>query len=590
LTVATGAGRNTLLVSDIGSSAAGLSFGLTNKQITATDLPVPIAYTSGAGTLNVELDGSNLVATIFNVASTLPATNSVTLNGGAADGNAFNIGSTAAANNGKLGGIGSAITVNGGPGTGNTLEVNDHGTTGAYNYSVSDTSVNYGPGSPIPPTFGGVNYSAIQSLQLDTTEQPNAITVAPSLTTVMQINAYGQLGGADSLQINTANVSGPVTNNPSGGPVSFNGFFSFVDGHENVNYTNIESFPTPAQLVSFPIIAYAADAGLSSQPLIKVFNAQTGQQVLPSNPFDPGNPQRGFLAYEASYHGGVRIAVGYFDTSGQPEIAVAPGAGHTPIVEVFTAYGQLLYSFNPGYAASVTGALNIAAGNVFPAGGATGEIDDLVTVPSRGVSEVKVFYNQFHTNPAAAAPFVSNDSVHNRDFTVWTSTFIGGSTVAVADVNSDGRGDIIVGSGSGMVGTINTYDVTLNKKTYTPLKSFTPFGAAYRGGVNISAVTPTAGSDITAPMIAASQQQGTGQVKILNGSTGAVQFTTTVAANSAVRTASRIVNGRYFVFVTVPSSGLPTGMSKIVEVDPVAASAVDFIFDSDPTFAKLFVG
>ncbi len=595
ISVTPGAGRNTLEVCDFGSITAGLTIGVTSTGITSTDLVVPFTYSAptGGGTVNVILDGSDFSPTTFNVTSTLPALNLLTLNGGAipVGSNQFNIGSDGplGANNGRLNNLPSAIIVNG---TGaDLLEVDDHGTTGAYNYSVSDTTVTYGPASPIPATFGGVTYAGIQNLELDATEQPNAITVAPSFTTVMQINAYGQLAGADSLAINTANVIGDATNNiTGGGPDSFDGFYSFDDGHQDVNYTDIEDFPPPTPLVSFPIIAYTADMGLSSQPLVKVFNAQTGQQLLPSNPFDPANPQRGFLAYEAGYHGGVRVAVGFFDTSGQPEIAVAPGAGHAPIVEVFTAYGQLLYSFNPGYAASVTGGLNIAAGNVFPVAGAAGEIDDLVTVPSRGASEVKVFYNQFHTNAVAAAPFVSNDSLHNRDFTAWASTFIGGSTVAVADVNSDGRGDIIVGSGSGMAGTINTYDVTLNKKSYTPLKSFTPFGTGFRGGVNVSAVTPTAGSNISAPMIAASQQQGTGQVKILNGSTGAVQFTTTVAANSAVRTTSRIVNGRYVLFVAVPNNGTASGLSKIVEVDPLAATAVDFIFDSDPAFSKLFIG
>ena len=335
---------------------------------------MPIAYfaPTGGGTINVILDGSNFSPTEFDVISTLPALNSLTLNGGAipVGSNQFNIGSSFADNDGRLNSLPSAIIVNG---TGaDLLEIDDHGTTGAYNYNVSDTSVTYGPGSPVPATFGGVTYAGIQSLQLDTTEQPNTITVAPSFATVMQINAYGEGAGADTLAINTANVTGDATNNiTGGGPVSFDGFYSFDDGHQDVNYTDIENFPPPTPLVSIPIIAYAADAGPSSLPLVKVFNAQTGQQLLPTDPFDPANPQRGFLAYEASFHGGVRVTVGYFDTSGQEEIAVAPGAGHTPIVEVFTAFGQLLYSFNPGYAASYTGGLNIAAGNVFPAAGAS---------------------------------------------------------------------------------------------------------------------------------------------------------------------------------------------------------------------------
>src|SRR5262249_52423843 len=157
-------------------------------------------------------------------------------------------------------------------------------------------------------------YVGIQSLQLDATDQPNFITVSPSFTTVMTINGNDQIGGADSLQINTANVSGPVTNNQFGGPVSFDGFFSFVDGNQNVNYTNIENFPTPAPLVSFPILAYSSDAGTSSRPLVKIVNAQTGDLVTSFTP----------AGYAANYTGGISVAVGYFDGTGQPEVAVAP--------------------------------------------------------------------------------------------------------------------------------------------------------------------------------------------------------------------------------------------------------------------------
>jgi hypothetical protein len=578
LTVATGAGNNTLVVSDSGSAAANLIFTLTNKQITATDMPVPIGYTKGTGPINVVLDGSNLVATTFTVSSTLPATSTVTLNGGAINGNAFNIGSTALSNNGKLNSIGAAITVNGGGGTGNSLEINDHGTVGAFNYNITDSTVSYDfPTSPAGATFGGVTYSDIDTLQLDATEQPNKIVVSPSFTTVDTINGYGQLGGADSLGINTTNVTGSFTNNKMakpGSPGSFNGNITFTDGHQTVNYTDIEQFPP---VVNNPaILVYGADSGPTSQPLVKVLDARTGQLLNPAQP-------QGFLAYEPTFHGGVRVAVGYFDTTGQQEVAVAPGSGHTPIIKIFDTSGNLLYQFQ-AYATSMTNGVNIAAGNVEAMSSGGQEIDDLVTSPSRGVSDIRVFHNQVLANPAV--PFTGTPF---REFTAWGNTFAGGSSVAVADLNADGRGDIVLGSGPGMQPLIEAFDVTIPRASYSPFKIFYPFVATFHGGVNVSAINPGNNSDITAPTIVASQAAGgSGQVVVLNGNTGGIKYSTTVPNGSTgVRTAAKIIDGRFYVFAAQPTNGV---FSKTLKIDPLAPSVVDFLIDTDPLFGRFFLG
>ena len=539
-------------------------------------MPKPIAYTNGTGTLNIVLDGSDLVATIFNVASTLPATSTVTLNGGTVDGNSFNIGSTALANNGKLNSIGAAITVNGGGGAGNALEVDDHGTVGAYNYNVTDTAVSYDlPTSPAGASFGGVTYSDIATLQLDATEQPNKIVVSPSFTTVDTINGYGQLGGSDSLGINTTNVTGPVTNNKTpAGPGSFNGNFTFTDGHQTVNYTDIEQFPA---IVNNPqIVVYGADSGPTSEPFVKVVDARTGQLLNPAQP-------QGFLAYESTYHGGVRVAVGYFDTTGQQEIAVAPGAGHTPIIKIFDLSGDLLYQFQ-AYATSMTNGVNLAAGNVEAMSSGGHEIDDIVTSPSRGVSDIRVFHNQVLVNPAV--PFIGTPF---REFTAWGKTFAGGSSVAVADLNADGRGDIVLGSGPGMVPLIEVFDVTIPRSSYSPFKIFYPFVSTFHGGVNVSAINPGTNSDITVPMIVASQAAGgSGQVVVLNSTTGGIRYATTVPnGGSGVRTTAKLIDGRFFVFAGQPTNGL---FSKILKIDPLAPSVVDFLIDTDPSFGRFFLG
>ena len=121
VTVNGGSLSNTLVVSNIGGTgAAPDTVTVSNIQVTGLTT-MPIAFTEATGgTLAVDVYGADAHSTTFNVSATLGAGvlksgNTLLLVGGAIGGNAFNIGSTAAANNGQLNKIGSAITVNGGP-------------------------------------------------------------------------------------------------------------------------------------------------------------------------------------------------------------------------------------------------------------------------------------------------------------------------------------------------------------------------------------------------------------------------------------------------------------------------------------------
>ncbi|HEV2970836.1 MAG TPA: hypothetical protein VGY55_12770, partial [Pirellulales bacterium] len=351
------------------------------------------------------------------------------------------------------------------------------------------------------------------------------------------------------------------------GSNSFNGTWT-SSNRAAVNFTSIESLP-------ISIVAYGADASISGQPRVKVLYTNSDQLVNPAQP-------QGFLAYEANYHGGVRVAVGFFDNTGKPEVAVAPGQGHLPIVKVFDMNGNFQFQFQ-AYPSSVQGGLNIAAGNIegTPVGGT--ELDDIVTAPSHGVSEIRVWHDQFPTHPAAPVTLF-------RDFTVWAKTFTGGSTVAVADLNLDGRGDVIVGSGPGMQPLIEAFDVKPAFSSYAPFKIFYPFVASFRGGVNVSAIS--AGLGVADPLVIASQgNSGAPSVLILNGRTGGlsnlfIPYTGT-GSNSPVRTAAKVIGGHLFVYTAQQVHGLSTTIRKY---DPTNGAIVDYIIETDPNFLGIFVG
>jgi FG-GAP repeat protein len=572
LTVTTGGPSNSLVVSDVGD-AGSPTIGLTSTQITGLTA-LPIAYAKLGGSLAISLLGANAQPTTFNVTSTLSGLgNNILLVGGNAGGNLFNIGSDSVANNGQLNSIGAAITVNGGAGFGNLLEVDDHGSTGAFSYIVSPTAVITDFITPRP--FGGVIYSNIQNLQLDATEQKNKFTVTPSTTTTYQLNAYGPIsppaavsqGDAIALNVATGVATLTQTANPPGSN-SFDGQYTFSDGHLPVSFTSIENFPG-----SGPILAYGADASVSGQPLVKVVASGTTTVVST------------FLAYEANYHGGVRVAVGYFDNSGQQEIATAPGAGHAPLIKVFDAHGTLLYQFM-AYASSVNTGLNIAAGNIEKLSAGANELDDIVTVPSRGVSEVRVF-NQISTHPVGVTPPPLITPL--RKFTVWGASFIGGSSVAVADLTGDGRADVIVGSGSGMAPTIEAFNVQFAAASYTPFRTIHPFTSTFRGGVNVSAIS--AGTGVATPEIIASQGSGgTSLVQMFNGASGALQKSFSPFAgqgsNAPVRTTAKVINGKLVIYASELVHGNTT---SIRQIDPGSGAIVDYIFETDPNFLGIFL-
>src|SRR5206468_4265970 len=69
-------------------------------------------------------------------------------------------------------------------------------------------------------------------------------------------------------------------------------------------------------------VVVGADAAPSGFPLVAVYDLQ-------------GRPRSGYVsAFEAGFHGGVRVAVGDFSGTGKANIAVGAGAGGFPLVQL----------------------------------------------------------------------------------------------------------------------------------------------------------------------------------------------------------------------------------------------------------------
>jgi hypothetical protein len=131
-----------------------------------------------------------------------------------------------------------------------------------------------------------------------------------------------------------------------------------------------------------------------------------------------------FAPYAQSYNRGVNIAVGDLEGDGSVEIITGTQNGGGPHVRVFDAHGALI---NPGffaYADSFRGGVNVAVGDLNGDG-----IKDVVTGPGRGGSPLARVYDR--------------DGTLKGEFFVFDSTDRDGLDVVAADLDGDGRAEII---------------------------------------------------------------------------------------------------------------------------------------------------
>jgi RHS repeat-associated protein len=240
-----------------------------------------------------------------------------------------------------------------------------------------------------------------------------------------------------------------------------------------------------------PVIVTGPDAG--APPLVKVFDATTGQELLQ------------FLAYPASFTGGVRVAAADLTGDGIPDIITAPGPGMPPEIKVFNgATGAQL----PGpvgdflaYNASFTGGVFVSAGDVNGDG-----VSDIITGPGAGGgSEVKAFSGT-DASPLAA-------------FAAYGPGYQVGVPVAAGYWPGVSHAYVIAGSGPG-AGTARVLDPQTGTALAGPLGNLDPYGPAYHGGVWVAA--GDVNGDGTADIVTGAGLAHTPEVKAFSGSDGSV--------------------------------------------------------------------
>jgi hypothetical protein len=216
--------------------------------------------------------------------------------------------------------------------------------------------------------------------------------------------------------------------------------------------------------------------GPGGGPEVRVFNGATGVQFT--------QPIGDFMAFPPGSKTSVYVAVGDINQDGLADIVTGSDSGGQPSVKVFDAYKLLTGQANPvisqffAYDKSFAGGVRLAVGDL------TGDgVPDIATAPGSGVnSQVRIF----KTNLSADQTIVTNSLF--TSFNAFPK-YNGPVHISVGDVTGDGRADIVVGNDSGGRALVRVYNGATISAGSSPalLTEFAPYGSQ-SGGARVALV------------------------------------------------------------------------------------------------------
>jgi len=226
------------------------------------------------------------------------------------------------------------------------------------------------------------------------------------------------------------------------------------------------------------VFAVGSDSGISSEA--RLYDGQSLNAPIDLFPY-------------STFNGGARVAIGDVNGDGRPDLIVAPGAGSTPTIAVYSGVnGGSLGSFL-AFPSGFTGGVYVAAGDV----NGDGYADIVVGPGATGAPNVKVFSGR--------------DGSVLHSFFAYAIGFTGGVRVAAGDVNGDGIADIIVAPGPGGSPDIRVYDGA----TLALLDELFAYQVSFTGGVFVAAADLN--GDGHADIITGADAGGGPDVEAFNG-------------------------------------------------------------------------
>ena len=221
--------------------------------------------------------------------------------------------------------------------------------------------------------------------------------------------------------------------------------------------------PIVASSLAFPAAKFAAGAAGSA-----TVYGQFGEAIRTIVPFGAG------------YTAGVRVATADLSGDGTPDLIAATGPGVANQVKVYDGRtGNLVASLQP-FEASFDGGLNLAVGDLT----GDGRPDLVVAAGAGGGPRVAIFDGRSLMPGNTPKKLVG-------DFFAYESSLRNGATVSVGDVNGDGKADLVTGAGPGGAPRVTVFsgaDILANRgANSTRIADFFVAGdSTSRQGTNIT--------------------------------------------------------------------------------------------------------
>jgi hypothetical protein len=191
------------------------------------------------------------------------------------------------------------------------------------------------------------------------------------------------------------------------------------------------------------------------------------------------------------FKGGAAVAAGLIDADSEQDIITGAGPGGGPLVRTFKKDKTALSSFY-AYDQSFRGGVDVAAGDM----DGDGRAEIVTAAGAGGGPHIRIF---------------KSDGTVQREFFAYDVRFRGGVNVSTADLDGDGKAEIITAPASAGGPHIKVF-----KNDGTVVKEFFAYDAKFIGGVDVTGISKT--NSVSAAIVTAPAKGGGPHIKVFDAS------------------------------------------------------------------------